>query len=163
MNESYIDTDNGNQYLWDQIAGKWVFATFNLPEFTVTPGSNFSSGSSIVGYQGMILNKTEVLITLSSKGQSFSNLRHTATTLKMTSAFGKGLGLAGIGLSVYEDFNSHQGLSWGTAAKMGIGGLLLFASAPVSLGYAVLDLGVGIATGTTITDRAANYINNQTR
>jgi hypothetical protein len=64
--------------------------------------------------------------------------------------------------SIYEDYSSARGLTWGTAAKVGIGVLLLGASAPVSLTSAAIDISWGLATGTTITDNVANYVNKKT-
>jgi hypothetical protein len=52
---------------------------------------------------------------------------------------------------------------WGISARSGIGTLLLGASAPVALTYAVLAVGWGLATGTTITDNLANYVNEKTK
>ena len=88
--------------------------------------------------------------------------RRLSKTLKLTSKVGKRLGAAIEALTAYEDYNS-SGLIWGTAAKVGIGGVLLFASAPVALEYAVIDLSWGLATGTTITDYIGNYVNQKTR
>lgn len=84
----------------------------------------------------------------------------------MTSKVGKGLRVAGIALIAYEDYNSG-GLTWGTTAKVGLGGVLLFASAPFALGYVVIDLSWGLAIGTTITDnmgelsKSKNQINEK--
>lgn len=124
--------------------------------------SDFGSGSSILGYEGMVLNKAEMLIRYGSKGASISNLRHVSKTLKLTTNAGQVLGGAGMFLTAYEDYSSNN-LGWGTAVKVGIGGVLIFASAPVSLSYAVLDIGVGLYTGTTITDRVGNYVNDKMR
>ena len=124
--------------------------------------SNMKSGSAIVGYEGMLLNKAEILIKSGAKGQSFSNLRHTSKTLNLTKNVGRGLGALGIGLTVYEDYKSND-VGWGTLAKVGIGGALLFASAPVALTYAILDVGTGLVTGTTITDRVGNYVKEKTK
>ena len=125
--------------------------------------SNLKSGSSIIGYEGSVLNKAEVIIKAGAKGTSFSDKKYILKTLNMTSKVGTSLGIAGIGFTTYEDFNSARGITWGTVAKVGIGGALLFASAPVSLTYAALDIGVGLTTGTTITDRVGNYVNQKTR
>ena len=125
--------------------------------------SNLTSASSIIGQEGMVLNKAELLIEKSAKGASFANRRHVSKTLKFTSKAGKFLGGAGIVVSLIEDYSSANGLTWGTAAKVGIGGLLLGASAPVSLTCAAIDIGWGLATGTTITDNVANYINQKTK
>ncbi|WP_347053593.1 RHS repeat domain-containing protein [Flavobacterium olei] len=123
--------------------------------------SDFKSGSAIIGYEGMVLNKSELLIQYSAKGANVSNLRHASKTLKLTAGAGKALGVARMGLTVYEDFTSKSGLTWGTGAKVVIGGALLFASAPVSLTYAAADIGVGLITGTTITDSVGNYVNEK--
>ncbi|OCB70433.1 RHS repeat domain-containing protein [Flavobacterium crassostreae] len=124
--------------------------------------SNMKSGSAIVGYEGALLSKAEILIKIGAKGESFSNLRHVSKALQMTKYAGRGLGVLGTGLSVIEDINSNN-VGWGTGAKVGIGTLLLGASAPVALTCAVLDVGWGLATGTTITDNVANYVNEKTK
>ncbi|OXA87410.1 hypothetical protein [Flavobacterium hercynium] len=101
-----------------------------------------------------------MLIKYGAKGQTVSNLRHVSNSLKLTSKVGKVLGGAGLFLTSYEDYESNN-LGWGTVAKIGIGGALLFASAAFSLSYVALDIGVGLYTGTTITDRIGNYVNDK--
>ncbi|ELM3645146.1 RHS repeat-associated core domain-containing protein [Flavobacterium psychrophilum] len=125
--------------------------------------SNLTSGSGIIGYEGSLLSKTEILIRSGAKGASFSELRSVSKTLKGVGKFGKTLGVIGLIATSIEDGTSDKGLTWGTAAKVGIGGALLFASAPVGVGIAVIDLGVGLATGTTITDRIGNYVDEKTK
>ena len=112
--------------------------------------SNLTSSSAIIGYEGALLSKAELLIRSGAKGANFSELRSISKTLKGAGKLGKGL--AGIAVSLYEDYNSEKGLAWGTAAKVGVGSVLLCASAPVGLGIAVIDLGVGLVTVTTVTD-----------
>lgn len=131
-----------------------------MSDFMNSPRSDMGSGSSVVGYQDAVLNKTEVFIRQGARGASFADKRYIAKTLNMTSKVGKALGIVGVGLAIYEDV-STDGFTWGTAAKAGIGGALLFASAPLSLTYAVIDIGFGLTTGTTITDRVGNYVNQK--
>ena len=88
--------------------------------------------------------------------------RRLSKILKLTSKVVKGLGAAIVALTAYEDYNSG-GLTCGTLAKVEIGGILLFASAPVAVEYAVIDLSWGLATETTITDNIGNYVNQKTR
>nr|WP_258129751.1 RHS repeat-associated core domain-containing protein [Flavobacterium columnare] len=122
--------------------------------------SNLKSNSAVIGYEGTILSKAEIAVKFSSKGAKFSDLRHISKSLKGTSIIGKGLGVVGLGFTVYEDFTSG-GITWGTAAKVGIGGALLFASAPFAIGYTILDVGWGLATKTTITDNIGNLVNKK--
>ena len=128
--------------------------------FMNAPRSDMGSGSAIVGYQGAVLNKNELLIRQVARGASFADRRYINKTLKVTSKVGKAMGIVGVGLTIYEDV-STDGFTWGTVAKAGIGGALIFASAPLSLTYAVIDIGVGLTTGTTITDRVGNYVNQK--
>lgn len=126
--------------------------------------SNMRSGSAFVGYSGMLLNKNEIVLkNVIAKGANISGMRHVSKTLKMGSKFGRRLGYLGIGLTLLEDFNSNEGLTWGTGAKVVLGGGMLFLSAPVSLGIAGVDVGYGLATGTTIIDNIANYVNEKAR
>ncbi len=67
--------------------------------------------------------------------------------------------------AVGEDIaDNKQG--WGTLAKVGIGvatTVAYGAFAPWALGYTIIDVGVGVATGTTVTDRIAAGIDNATK
>lgn len=73
---------------------------------------------------------------------------------------GKVLGVGGAGLSVYEDFSKGE-LGIGTGVKVAIGLATTFFGGPFVLSYVLLDLAVGVATGTTLTDRIAAGVENQ--
>ncbi|MEC4050183.1 hypothetical protein OX284_012135 [Flavobacterium sp. SUN046] len=73
-------------------------------------------------------------------------------------SLGKKLGYAGAVLSIFEDgYNDNLGA--GTATKVTIG--VLCTVFPVAgLTYAIIDLSVGVATGTSLTDRIASGVDN---
>ena len=107
----------------------------------------------------MVLTKFEILMRLSAKVQSFMDLQHIPKTLRGTSKFGKGLDVI---VAVFEDVNI-KGFTWEIAAKIGLGSIFLFASAPVALVYLVAVLNWDLATGATLTDNIGNYVNRKTR
>ncbi len=89
----------------------------------------------------------------------------TEDVLKNTKFAGRILGGVGALLTVREDFKENK-QGWGTAAKFGIGvatTVAYGAFAPWALGYTIIDVGVGVATGTTVTDRIAAGIDNVTK
>jgi len=75
---------------------------------------------------------------------------------KVLGKTGKYLGWAGVGMTVINDVIDSK-YTLGEAAKVGIDILTIY-SGPVGVGYAVLDLGVQVATGTSITDRIGKEI-----
>ena len=58
--------------------------------------------------------------------------------------------------TAFEGYYDGNGLTKGDCIKIGIGLLTTFT--PLGLGYGIVDIGVGIFTGTTITDRIGNGI-----
>ena len=80
--------------------------------------------------------------------------KSTSQTLKAT---GKAFGLIGVGVTIADGFSDGY-LSWGDGAKIGIGLITTFT--PVGWGYGLIDFGTYIVTGTSLTDRAGNYIDS---
>lgn len=117
-----------------------------------------ASKSAFVGYAGLLTTKTESLVKYTAKGQIFRNLRHISKTLKGLKTTGRFLGYTGVALSVVEDYQNDN-LGAGTVFKAGIG--VACTVFPVfGLCYAITDVAVGAITGTTLTDRIANGIDN---
>ena len=66
------------------------------------------------------------------------------------------MGWAGVGLSVIEDYKENK-LGWGTGSKVAIGAACIYLG-PIGIAYSIVDLSVGAATGTTLTDRIAEGV-----
>jgi hypothetical protein len=120
--------------------------------------SNFLSGSALIGYTGLHLNKYEAFLRFGAKGGSISTLRNLSKNLKTVGKAGKYLGYLGVGLSIIEDVSDNK-VGWGTVAKVALGIGLIYAG-PIGIVYGITDLTVGAITGTTITDRIASGIDN---
>jgi hypothetical protein len=121
--------------------------------FIGSDDSNMKSASAWIGYAGLQLTKTSALIKY---------VNPLSKTLEISKHLSRKLGVLGVGISVLEDFNNDN-IGYGTLSKVGIGLATTFAYgtlAPVALTYTLLDLGVGLYTGTSITDRIANGIDN---
>jgi hypothetical protein len=74
---------------------------------------------------------------------------------------GKALGAVGILMTMNNDIESHGHLTAGDWTKAAIGvGLMLSPVGWVTLGYATIDMTVGIVTGTSVTDRIGAGIDN---
>lgn len=118
--------------------------------FIGSDASNMTSASAWIGYAGLQLTKTSALIKYVNPG------------LDISKKFSRKLGVFGVGVSVLEDIKNDN-VGYGTLSKVGIGLATTFAYgtlAPVALTYTLLDIGVGLYTGTSITDRIANGIDN---
>ena len=125
--------------------------------FIGADNSNFMSGSAWAGYAGLNLEKYNALLkTTFRQEQSFSSLKYVAKTIKNVETAGKALGWAGVGLSVVEDYRENK-VGWGTGAKVAIGVASIYFG-PVGVAYSIVDLTVGAATGTTLTDRIAEGV-----
>jgi RHS repeat-associated protein len=115
--------------------------------------SNMTSASAWIGYAGLQLTKTSALI------------KYVNPVLDISKKLSRKIGVIGVGVSVLEDINNNN-VGYGTLSKVGIGLATTFAYgtlAPVALIYTLLDIGVGLYTGTSITDRIANGIDNATK
>ncbi|MBF0598124.1 RHS repeat domain-containing protein, partial [Faecalibacter rhinopitheci] len=152
MGNTTLDLENNTFDLGFESGHKVMAGNYNESDMTST--------SAFIGYSGSLLNKSEIMIKAGSKGGDLSNMRHISNTLKNTGKLGRGLGVLGIGVSIFEDYRSNN-LGWGTGAKVVIRGGLLLVSAPVGLSIAAVDIGWGLATGTTITDNVANYVDKK--
>ncbi len=78
--------------------------------------------------------------------------KNMSNSLKAT---GKAIGVLGVGITVVDAF-SDGNLTWGDGAKIGIGLITTFT--PIGWGYGIVDFGTYVMTGTSLTNRAGNYI-----
>lgn len=117
--------------------------------FLGASASNMMEGSAWTDYASLHLEKTAALIKF---------VNPTSTLLKTTKSLGSKLGYLGIALTIYEDINENK-LGIGTGVKTIIGISTVICPA-FGVAYAIIDLTVGFATGTTLTDRIADGIEN---
>ncbi|OJX31049.1 MAG: hypothetical protein BGO86_01305 [Chryseobacterium sp. 36-9] len=147
-------------------------AAFNEPSFTRdfaegfmgAPKSNLKAMSAWTGYAGLQATKYEKLFRYTSKTSStWASKAGALKGAKVAAIGGKFLGVGGVILSAYEDYESNGKIGVGTGVKVAIGVATTFAYGafgPVALGYTIVDLAVGSSTGTTLTDRIAAGIEN---
>ena len=116
------------------------------------------SHSAVTGYMGSLIDKN-VLIAKSALSKQTRNLPYFKDTFSNVGKFGKGLGAVGMILTIKEDWASGN-LNYGTAAKVALGIGLMGVSAPLALTYTATDIGVYMYSGTSLTDRIGNGVNN---
>lgn len=109
--------------------------------------------SSMVGSQGLVTDGLKKGFKLEAK--QFTSLQRASKVqslrlAKITSYTGKFLGVAGALTTAYEGYEDGH-LSAGDWAKIGVNTVMIFT--PYGWAYGLVDLGVGFATGTTLTDR----------
>ncbi len=124
--------------------------------------SNLMAASAMTGYAGLHLSKTAGLLKTTAKNATgWANKAHALKAVKFTAVAGKSLGVAGALLTAGEDiYNGKFGI--GTGVKVAIGVATTFLG-PVGVAYAIIDLTVGVTTGTTLTDRIASGIENSVK
>lgn len=147
---------------WSEASNTVTYSVNFLNGFIDSPRSNLRSGSSFTGYSGLYLTKTESLFKYTAQNSTgWANKLTALKAAKYTAIAGKSLGVAGVGLTALEDYNENGKIGIGTGVKIAIGLATTFAvgaAAPVAIAYAILDIGVGLTTGTTLTDRIANGV-----
>jgi len=120
--------------------------------FRVTGASNMYSPSAILGYIGAQHTKTEKLLKYTTNGaKTWSDKANGLKAMKGAAFVGKSMGVLGAGLTFYENATDADGFTAGDAFKVGVGLLTTFT--PWGWAYGLVDIGVGMATGTTLTDR----------
>lgn len=131
-------------------------------DFLGAEQSNLKSASAMAGHAGLHLSKTESLFKNTAKTASgWANKASALKAAKFTAIAGKALGTAGVLLTAGEDIaNGKFGV--GTGVKVAIGVATTFLG-PVGVAYAIIDLTVGVTTGTTLTDRVATGIENSVK
>ncbi len=90
----------------------------------------------------------------------FAQKRLVASSISMAKTTARSLGVLGAVVTGIEGAFDKDGLTWGDGLKIGVG-----LATMVSYGwiYGVVDLGVGLTTGTSITDRLGNGLDNALR
>lgn len=122
------------------------------------PKSDFFSASAFIGYQGTFLTPTEKLLRFTANAASTLSDKAVALRgLKVATIAGKSIGVLGAIATGIESISDGK-VTWGDGVKVGIGLLTTFT--PWGWVYGAVDLGVGLATGTSLTDRIANGIDN---
>ncbi len=126
--------------------------------FLNAPQSNLGSSSAITGYVGMLNDKNHYLVKGLLMGSSAAVKADYSKFLNVSKSIGTKLGVIGIGVTVIEDI-ANNNFNLGTVTKVAIG-LGTMALGPFGLLYAAADVYVGVTTGTSITDRIANGVQN---
>jgi len=120
--------------------------------------SNFGATSTFMGEAGLLEGGTESLLRLTLRGaQTWADKAYVLNSIKGAARTGAAIGVLSIGATVLEDYNRPQGITWGTGAKS----LILGAGVafPVfGLAYGIVDLGTGLITGKTLTDRIGDGV-----
>ena len=142
------------------IDGNNLFSKFKNG-FLDGPRSNEISPSNLTGGLGLMTSYVNAAVRNDANyTSSFSKLRQISTASKYVSNAGKAIGGVGIvftGIEAISDGN----ITVGDGAKLLIAGASL-AFPVFGVLYALTDLTVQFATGTSLTDRIANGIDNST-
>jgi hypothetical protein len=118
--------------------------------------------SSIVGGIGLELSAAEgILKSQVNKASSLAQKAEVLGGVKIAVVAGKTLGVVGAALTAFEGALDRDGLTWGDGARVAIGLATTFT--PAGWIYGVLDLGIGMATGTTLTDRIGTLVDEEIR
>jgi RHS repeat-associated protein len=168
FHQQYLDTDGTYRYSTNEITNQGgseiAYQGRSLSRFSDgfmgnSNKSDMTSGSSFIGYAGIETTKVEMLLRYTAKTAStWSNRAFALKGVKGTAIFGKSLGAVGAVMTGIESGFDNNGFTWGDGVKVGIGLLTTFT--PYGWVYGIVDVGVGLATGTTLTDRIGNGIDN---
>lgn len=129
--------------------------------FTDQGASDMGARSSLSGYMSAEATAVNLGLRASvrASGSSIASKAEVLTDALHAGVAGNALGVAGIGLTFYEDSQRKQGITTGTWAKGAVYGLEI-AFPVAGLAYAIVDVGWGLATGKTITDRIGDGVDN---
>ena len=109
-------------------------------------GSNLTGVANMMGDLLYATYKSEA----ANLAKNWTSKAEALTGAKYVSYAGKSLGVLGAGFTAIESF-ADGNFSYGDAAKVGIGILTTFT--PIGWAYGIADFAVGVATGSSITDR----------
>lgn len=126
--------------------------------FRYAPESNLSAPSSWLGAVGLSMSQYEGLLSKTAKVAPIQYANISSKGLKYLKPAGKFLGGLGAVLTAVEGASDGNGFTTGDMVKVGISVVTIFT--PYGWVYSAVDLGVGIATGTTLTDRIGAGIDN---
>jgi hypothetical protein len=128
--------------------------------FTNAEKSDMQSTSAFLGYAGIPIAKNEALLKHTAKTASgWANKAAALRGVKGIAIAGKTLGAVGAVMTGIESAFDSNGFTVGDGVKVGIGLVTTFGG-PLGLAYGVIDIGWGMYTGTTITDRIGSGIDN---
>lgn len=107
--------------------------------------------------------KTESLLKYTAQTSSgWAAKANALKAAKYTAYAGKSLGALGIALTMNDDLKDGN-FGVGDGVRLAVGLATTCFGGPVVVGYAILDITVGVATGTTLTDRISTGIENATK
>jgi hypothetical protein len=152
---------------------EYQFPTLNDPFFKFLQGfyegpksnsvtvSFSANGLGFVGWVGEQATRAQAI----NGATRAIRLEGSQATKFLGNVVGPGLGFVGVMASSLESAYDENGYTLGDGAKTGIGVLMLLGSlnpitAPFVAGYALADLGLQVFTGTSLTDRIGNGIDN---
>ena len=120
--------------------------------------SNMIAMSAMIGYEGALLGKTEMIVKLQFKAaQTFTSKKGFVSSIRGLEKAGKVIGAAGVVVNVIESATDANGFTAGDAIKTGIGIWTIYGG-PIGWTYGLIDIGFGVFTGTTLTDRIGSGI-----
>lgn len=82
---------------------------------------------------------------------------------KLAQNIGRGFGVVSGAATLFEDISNDK-FSTGTVVKVGIGigtSFMYGALGPVGLAYGIIDVAIMLSTGTSLTERVGNIVNEQ--
>lgn len=152
IDELEESTVAGIQWVDQSILSSYIESHSFIFGFMNGPKSDLGSGSSLAGYAGLHMDKTKSLLKYTAENSSdWAN-----KAAKTVQRIGKGFGAAGAVFTAVEGALDGNGFTWGDGVKVGMGVLTTFT--PFGWVYGVVDIGFGVFTGTTLTDRIGNGI-----
>ncbi len=163
--QSYTLNDNGTATKADgTIVGKPSTTQSDVANSEPSgemPKTDFTTLSSFLGEQGMIAGMGEGAAQLQSKlfKGAAEEAAGTAGTL---GKIGKGMGVLSGAVTLLEGAFDKDGLTKGDVTKALISAGTAFMG-PVGLLFGLADIAIGLATGTTITDRIGHAIDQRNK
>lgn len=122
--------------------------------------SDLFSVSSFSSYVGLLMDKNAALMRFTAQdARLLEDIVAAENVTKVIVTAGHVVGVAGALYTGIEGAYDKDGFTWGDAAKVGLGLFATFSG--IGWAYVVVDLGTGIITKTTLTDRIGNAIDGK--
>ena len=170
--EKYVKDQNGKNANYIGKTGTWKSDEDGVKYWDlmdngdyIEKSSELTAASSITGVFATEMDITQSILKFQLKHFSVNPILNTTSWDSKASALrgikyakraGHFFGAVGVVATLIEGATDNDGFTWGDGAKVAIGVITAFT--PVGFVYGLLDLGVGLFTGTTITDRIGNEI-----
>jgi RHS repeat-associated protein len=173
----YVTTGQAYYSNYENMQGSTFINTISLPAYKFDHGqrnrdafadgflnpdskTDFNQASNYSDFFGTVfIDGVRLGTAIEKLGTTGANaLAKLSTTLAGAKTLGKYVGFIGAGLQAIEGFTEDGNFTSGDLAKVLIG--VGMAVSPFGWAYAAIDLGVGLATGTTITDRIGSAVDN---